>query len=55
MRSICCICHVVIGGGEKEGDGDSHGICEKCIPEYLMDQGFTVEEVKEFQRKHMND
>lgn len=52
MRVVCCICHAIIGGGEQEGDRDSHGICKQCMPKYLIDQGFTLDEVEEFERKH---
>lgn len=54
MRVICCICNSQVGNKEGKG-GDSHTICPVCMPVYLRQQGFTPEEVKEFERKHLND
>jgi len=38
--------------GTKEGEGDSHTICKVCMPVYLREQGFTLEEAKEFKEKY---
>jgi hypothetical protein len=38
--------------GTKEGEGDSHTICPTCMPVYLREQGFALEEVKKLKKKY---
>jgi len=50
MRVICSICKEVLK--IKKGEGDSHTICPRCMPAYLREQGFSTEEIKEFEEKY---
>jgi hypothetical protein len=37
--------------GTKEGKGDSHTICPVCMPVYLRQQGFALEEIEKLREK----
>jgi hypothetical protein len=55
MRVVCCICHSEIKVHKGGSDKISHGMCPKCVPKYLEDQGFTLEEIREFEEGRCND
>ena len=39
MKTICCICQQTMKEGPTRDGKVSHGICDACMPQYMLDNG----------------
>ena len=48
MKTVCCICQQTMKEGPTKDDKVSHGICDACMPQYLIDNGTDSEGFRPF-------